>query len=111
MQMPLRFAYRKPQGDVVQEGRVGYRHLPLPEIMSDAEDQFIAADRDWPPADQRLIGTAVRIRRGARDDTAFAERRAFDKLDLDPRRGLAAMGIEHMGREPAVNGQPVAGDD
>src|SRR5216684_913304 len=56
VKMPFRLADREAQRDLIEERRIGHRHLPFGKVLSDAKRQLIAADRHWPAADQRLVG-------------------------------------------------------
>ena len=71
-------------------------------MVAHREAQFVAADRQRPAADQRLVGAAVGIGDG-RSDTVGVFAGEFVELDRDANRRTAGMGIEHMGAEPAID--------
>ncbi len=111
VQMPFRLSDREPDRDAIEEGRIGQRHLLRRKIRSGAEIQLILSDRQRAAMDQRLIGAAVRVGDGARDHAVFAERAQLDQSNRNPGSRLAAVGIEHMGRQPAIDGQALAARD
>src|SRR5215831_17919610 len=68
------FCFRDRESDRnhVEERRRGPRRARTREVVAHVETQFVTSDRQWPAADQRLIGAAVAIGCGARDHTLLA---------------------------------------
>ena len=111
VEMAFRVAYRKVQGNAVEKRRIGQRHAAIGKIGGDVKCQFVAADRHRPAADQRLVGAAVAVGDRARHHAGLAKFGQLGQFDRYPRRGPAAVGIQHMGRQAAVHWKLVLGRD
>ena len=75
------------------------------------ECQFVATDRHRPAADQRLIGAAVAVGDHARHHASHAKVGQLGQFHRYPRRGPAAVRIQHMGRQAAVHRKLILGRD
>src|SRR5215831_15592934 len=109
--MALCFRDCESDRDYVEERRLGLRRAPTRKVIAHVETQFVTADRQRPAADQRLIGAAVAIGRGARDHTLLAIGGQFEELDRYSSRRASGLGVEHMGRQTAVHLEAIGGLD
>ncbi len=73
--------------------------------------QFVLRDRDWLFGNQRLVGAAVGIGDGVRHQPRRAGSGDLKQFDGDALGGTSALGVEHMGRQPATDFQTVGAGD
>src|ERR1700760_1921844 len=60
--MPLRLGNGKAQRHDIEERRIAAFDTPAAKVVAHGKAQFVAPDRQWPAADQRLVGAAVGVR-------------------------------------------------
>ena len=101
VEMALRIADRKAQRDLIEERRVRRRHAPVGKIAAELEGQLIATDRHWSATDQWLVGAAVGIGDGARNQATDAKFGQFDQLDARCLRPAGRYGYRAHGSTAA----------
>jgi hypothetical protein len=99
MVMCSRIGDREADRDEVEERRVGHFYSVTPEIVPGMEDKLEPADAGVFGADQRPIGSSVRIGRDVGDEHALASGRELVELHPDAFRWPSAGDIEHVGGE------------
>ena len=70
--MAFRLRDRESDRHDVEKRRLVLPRAHAREVVGNVEAQLVTADRQRPPGDQRLIGAAVAIGRGARDHALLA---------------------------------------
>src|SRR5690242_14606464 len=95
----------------VEEWWVALWHGAQREISSDVKAQLVACDRQGAPAVQWSLGAAIAVGGGAHDDAPLAVGGRLQELDRHAGGGIAAMGVEYMGRKTPMHRQTIGGFD